>query len=481
MRMIISLIFQSTLLQEERLRLRICCNFWKSFNPRSYKRSDIGTSYNVIGSNAFNPRSYKRSDRKCSFILHERWSFNPRSYKRSDGLVEVGSDVLAAFNPRSYKRSDNDPTENAILFYIFQSTLLQEERLLPTLYAKDTRALSIHAPTRGATELCDSKAFDFALSIHAPTRGATTQSLAVQLQHLLSIHAPTRGATVNLLTQMNPNTAFNPRSYKRSDRVLFFCPQILQAFNPRSYKRSDKWEIAQNKISITFNPRSYKRSDGADNTTDRGSICFQSTLLQEERRCDDATPHCCFKTFNPRSYKRSDQWQHYMKNSDSDFQSTLLQEERRAENAGQMLRTFFQSTLLQEERLFYIHNINDFFNSFNPRSYKRSDRKSWRIFCLFMLSIHAPTRGATKSYLMELVVFSFQSTLLQEERRKSCIKNGVINAFNPRSYKRSDYINKINNEHRDLSIHAPTRGATFGFSTTQENITFNPRSYKRSD
>ena len=55
----------------------------------------------------------------------------------------------------------------------------------------------------------------------------------------------------------------------------------------------------------------------------------------------------------------------------------------------------FQSTLLQEERLKlkYIQNGNSYFN---PRSYKRSDaglvldNLSGRL-----ISIHAPTRGAT--------------------------------------------------------------------------------------
>ena len=56
----------------------------------------------------------------------------------------------------------------------------------------------------------------------------------------ISIHAPTRGATEFERCEKPEGVYFNPRSYKRSDMVLFFCPQILQDFNPRSYKRSDK-------------------------------------------------------------------------------------------------------------------------------------------------------------------------------------------------------------------------------------------------
>ena len=59
--------------------------------------------------------------------------------------------LLLHFNPRSYKRSDAyfpcfscDPVQ-------FQSTLLQEERLSRFLCACELFHISIHAPTRGAT------------------------------------------------------------------------------------------------------------------------------------------------------------------------------------------------------------------------------------------------------------------------------------------------------------------------------------------
>ena len=122
--------------------------------------------------------------------------------------------------------------------------------------------------------------------------------------------------------------------------------------------------------------------------------------------------------------------------------------------------------------------------TFNPRSYKRSDMEAFsKNYYAFFLSIHAPTRGATLSFLllfwnplsfnprsykrsdsedqkrmitiytfnprsykrsdkgqtsMFALIFFFQSTLLQEERlcKRVCIFN--VSTFNPRSYKRSD-------------------------------------------
>ena len=55
--------------------------------------------------------------------------------------------------------------------------------------------VSIHAPTRGATEAGDVRGSRNLVSIHAPTRGAT-QGIKDQNDLVnVSIHAPTRGAT----------------------------------------------------------------------------------------------------------------------------------------------------------------------------------------------------------------------------------------------------------------------------------------------
>ena len=121
------------------------------------------------------------------------------------------------FNPRSYKRSDILPGFSTVRILIFQSTLLQEERLSYSLDPLIIRYISIHAPTRGAT-----------------------------LRHISLIHS---------------NNYFNPRSYKRSDPctsslcsgMLLFQSTLLQEERPLRYDPG--------LILPDFNPRSYKRSD----------------------------------------------------------------------------------------------------------------------------------------------------------------------------------------------------------------------------
>ena len=126
------------------------------------------------------------------------------------------------------------------------------------------------------------------------------------------------------------------------------------------------------------------------------------------------------------------------------FQSTLPREERLTCRVLCRVFVVFQSTLPREER----------------RQGWKSDRKHRKI------SIHAPTRGATMVVTFKLTTSEFQSTLPREERRLVVTERSGYNDFNPRSHERSDrrpgQTARINN----ISIHAPTRGATNGYGVT---------------
>ena len=55
---------------------------------------------------------------------------------------------------------------------------------------------------------------------------------------------------------------------------------------------------------------------------------------------------------------------------------------------------------------------------FNPRSHERSDNYIPDEFKSYIISIHAPTRGATDNAKNFKSTVEFQSTLPREERRK---------------------------------------------------------------
>ena len=144
---------------------------------------------------------------------------------------------------------------------LFQSTLLQEERRHRCMTCAGPLCISIHAPTRGATKVLQTRAYRQTISIHAPTRGATSAG-------------GRRGRNHHY---------FNPRSYKRSD--LFFSVSFLHwlYFNPRSYKRSDLQDFQHFNFTVLISIHAPTRGATHIYMTPPSPMQFQSTLLQEER------------------------------------------------------------------------------------------------------------------------------------------------------------------------------------------------------
>ena len=122
--------------------------------------------------------------------------------------------------------------------------------------------------------------YPFAISIHAPTRGATLELSQHSFYHQISIHAPTRGATIYILSTPYCFTYFNPRSHEGSDTTgkdiqidgqisihaptrgatLYFCVVmdlcVFQSTLPRGERQqfSPKSSLfSQQKLSKIFN------------------------------------------------------------------------------------------------------------------------------------------------------------------------------------------------------------------------------------
>ena len=153
-----------------------CLQLYPYFNPRSYKRSDY---YDVVVDrdvDLFQSTLLQEERRRIVCPADHYSYFNPRSYKRSDRVLFFCPQIPQDFNPRSYKRSDASNNSWYIIFCIFQSTLLQEERLTFVVRTLDH--------------------FSF-------------QSTLLQEERLVHNY------------QHNLLRNFNPRSYKRSDIVFF--------------------------------------------------------------------------------------------------------------------------------------------------------------------------------------------------------------------------------------------------------------------
>ncbi len=84
------------------------------------------------------------------------------------------------------------------------------------------------------------------------------------------------------------------------------------------------------------------------------------------------------------------------------------------------------------------------------------------------ISIHAPTRGATPFQpLHQTLRLNFNSRTYTRCDSFSCTAADTASYFNSRTYTRCDEDIKFALFHGEISIHAPTRGATFPFFIRQ--------------
>ena len=78
----------------------------------------------------------------------------------------------------------------------------------------------------------------------------------------ISIHAPTKGATEKFADWLEECTNFNPRSHEGSDHQKGMSIRNQQHnFNPRSHEGSDSQRQSMTLRKNNFNPRSHEGSD----------------------------------------------------------------------------------------------------------------------------------------------------------------------------------------------------------------------------
>ena len=100
------------------------------------------------------------------------------------------------------------------------------------------------------------------------------------------------------------------------------------------------------------------------------------------------------------------------------------------------------------------------FESFNPRTHVGCDRKcQLGVLCGFV-SIHAPTWGATCAGVKSKAKAKFQSTHPRGVRHGHHKKHDREQRFNPRTHVGCDSAKTLICSELEVSIHAPTWGAT---------------------
>ena len=216
------------------------------------------------------------------------------------------------------------------------------------------------------------------VSIHAPTRGAT--GLPCQAAHGqdVSIQAPTRGATTRACCCCRSRIGFNPRAHEGRDVDGQMGHDTVKGFNPRAHEGRDlmtwNWTLV--------------------------SELFQSTRPRGARRSTAELANCAieFQSTRPRGARPGGTCR---ERGSEKFQSTRPRGARRAHVYVMPSGDVFQSTRPRGAR---------------PRAVRRAE-------VVVRVSIHAPTRGATRS--------------ARARRSGRC-------CFNPRAHEGRDYHHRVN-------------------------------------
>ena len=230
---------------------------------------------------SFNPRTHTGCDLQCEDRAHRIGQFqsthphgvrlplphNPKSYQSFNPRTHTGCDksrpkrflTIICFNPRTHTGCDQDA------------------------WVRD---------------------YPDSVSIHAPTRGATDIPIIYILFSCVSIHAPTRGATT-IFAYRTYYSCFNPRTHTGCDPVVVrnACTQIkFQSTHPHGVRREYAafWQCNE-----CFNPRTHTGCDPGPYSLSERNRQFQSTHPHGVRRllCNNRV---CNQCFNPRTHTGCD-------------------------------------------------------------------------------------------------------------------------------------------------------------------------------
>ena len=221
---------------------------------------------------------------------------------------------------------------------------------------------------------------------------------SVGIINYISIHAPTRGATLFKFRGFILCHHFNPRTHEGCDCCVYFKCICILDFNPRTHEGCDFGCPSRTKTGCYFNPRTH---EGCDRKAIFPYPGFAISIHAPTRGATAvaAVAVCKSVYFNPRTHEGCDQWLRWKHSYMRTFQSTHPRGVRRKTGGKSLKNT---------ER----------FQSTHPRGV-RPDFPPFLI-AQFSISIHAPTRGATRVRAKVAVPGKFQSTHPRGVRQQNC-------------------------------------------------------------
>ena len=338
------------------------------------------------------------------------------------------------------------------------------------------------------------------VSIHAPTRGATVSRQNVAVPIPVSIHAPTRGATLPRSSSLFLIRRFNSRAHEGRDACTMSpCATMMFQFTRPRGARRYRATIGDEPVEFQFTrPRGARPRPGRARAKRRpvsihaptrgatlnfsvgpGLSLFQFTRPRGARRLSTCTHHTLAR-FNSRAHEGRDALRHSWPHRPFLFQFTRPRGAR-LRMAFQLQRMLeFQFTRPRGARLTSaLEKANE--ASFNSRAHEGRDLKVRTVPEKSMVSIHAPTRGATPHGVP--VATHAGVSIHAPTRGATGTEHRTIayRGFNSRAHEGRDKGPEFFFSRIHVSIHAPTRGATKPNRNCFSFYCFNSRAHEGRD
>ena len=232
------------------------------------------------------------------------------------------------------------------------------------------------------------------VSIHAPTWGATPQKTFKSFFLGVSIHAPTWGATRSFAFPSYLQKGFNPRTHMGCDSHYNFANRLSKGFNPRTHMGCDILLFTNSdRLAVSIHAPTW----GATHYTSITNIenyMFQSTHPHGVRRCSTCRLAYLW-CFNPRTHMGCDKYIVLTTLEFRTFQSTHPHGVRLKQITILCSCSVFQSTHPHGVRRHRRTRHSRPRGGFNPRTHMGCDKDAWVSIVHLIVSIHAPTWGAT--------------------------------------------------------------------------------------
>ena len=236
-----------------------------------------------------------------------------------------------------------------------------------------------------------------AVSIHAPTRGAT-HSRAQQLAEMCCFNPRAHAGCdqVPHTEQQEYRRCFNPRAHAGCDATLQRWSAGLSCFNPRAHAGCDLMSSTRRRPIRCFNPRAHAGCDIALFCQFPGLCPFQSTRPRGVRLCrfHCATIPSSFQSTRPRGVRLPSA--HHQRHCAG---VSIHAPTRGATGRRQALifEITFQSTRPRGVRPFRAVNWN-YLRCFNPRAHAGCDREGYKILAVSRIPHHSREPDSEKPF-----------------------------------------------------------------------------------